>query len=80
MAQSCICWTSVNIKYSAKWEHDFDIEIKEKREFLKVSGFTRNSHWKDETAMDMLQRDLMGWITWSNFDISAALNKGLMDL
>lgn len=58
----------------------FNIEkMTKKKETLKDSGFPKKLD-KNETAVDILKRDLMGWATWSSFDISDALNKGLMDL
>lgn len=56
----------------------FNIEKITKRNFKSFRIHKRLG--KDETTMDMLKRDLMSWATWSDFDISAALNKGLMDL
>lgn len=56
----------------------FNIEKLTKRNFKSFR--IHKTLGKDETIVDMLKRDLMYWATWSKFDISAALNKGLMDL
>lgn len=56
----------------------FNIEkVTQKRNF-KIINFPQEI--RNETTANILKMDLMGWTTWSRFAISAALNKGLMDL